>query len=274
MTAWDRLTAELDAWAAAGRIAEFWWRDDDAVDATPALDRLFALRADLDLPLALAVIPAKARPALAGALDGQTGIDILQHGYAHASHRPAGEKKAELGADRELWEIARELSDGRGRMLDLFGETWLDVMVPPWNRIDPPIVNLLPGLGFHGLSAFKARAAIGDPDRLTVVNTHVDIIDWTGTRAASPRHIRPRNGGLPRTCFRCRHDSTQAAPSFLPVADSRLCPGRRGFSGDDIAALECRDNRRGFLGSGGRCFPVCGLRSQYGDTAPWGRRMR
>jgi hypothetical protein len=185
MTAWDRLSAELDTWAAAGRVAEFWWRDDDAIDATPALDRLLSLRADLDLPLALAVIPAKAGPALAAALGGLTGICTLQHGYAHISHRPAGGKKAELGADRELWEIARELSDGRGRMIDLFGGEWLDVMVPPWNRIDPAVANLLPGLGFHGLSTFRARAVVDDSSQLTVVNTHVDIIDWTGTRAYS-----------------------------------------------------------------------------------------
>jgi len=185
MTAWDRLSAELDAWAAAGRVAEFWWRDDDAIDATPALERLVSLRADLGLPLALAVIPAKAVPALAAALDGHTDIDILQHGYTHLNHRPAGDKKAELGADRVLWEIVREVSDGRGRMLDLFGEAWLNVMVPPWNRIDPAVANLLPGLGFHGLSTFKARARVDVSTQLTVVNTHVDIIDWAGARAYS-----------------------------------------------------------------------------------------
>lgn len=182
MTGWDRLSIELDAWSAAGRAAEFWWRDDDAIDTTPALDRLLSLRADLDLPLALAVIPANARPALIPALKGQAGIDILQHGYAHVSHRPEGEKKAELGADRDLWDIAREVSDGRGRMLGLFDGDWLDVMVPPWNRIDPAVINLLPGLGFHGLSTFNARVADGICSDLTVVNTHVDIIDWVGTR--------------------------------------------------------------------------------------------
>lgn len=182
MTAWDRLAVELDAWATVGQVAEFWWRDDDAIDVTPALDRLLALRADLNLPLALAVIPANARPALATMLKGQNDIDILQHGYAHISHRPAGEKKAELGVDRDLWDIARELSDGRGRMLELFDSDWLDVMVPPWNRIDTPVANLLPGLGFHGLTTFNARAVTEEPGALTIVNTHVDIIDWVGTR--------------------------------------------------------------------------------------------
>ena len=40
---WAVLEAELDLWQAAGRTASFWWRDDDAVAATPALSRLLAL---------------------------------------------------------------------------------------------------------------------------------------------------------------------------------------------------------------------------------------
>ena len=184
MTAWDRLSAELDAWSAAGLTAEFWWRDDDAVDTTAALDRLFALRRELKIPLALAVIPAGARTALADAVRGEPGVEILQHGYAHANHRPDDKKKAELGADRDLWDIARELADGRGRMIDLFGiDGWLEVMVPPWNRIDPGVINLLPGLGFHGLTTFNARQSAEAAPDLRLINTHIDIVDWPGTRA-------------------------------------------------------------------------------------------
>ena len=184
MTAWDRLSAELDAWSAAGLTAEFWWRDDDAVDTTAALNRLFALRRELKIPLALAVIPAGARTALADAVRGEPGVEILQHGYAHANHRPEDKKKAELGADRDLWDIARELADGRGRMIDLFGiDGWLEVMVPPWNRIDPGVINLLPGLGFHGLTTFNARQSAEAAPDLRLINTHIDIVDWPGTRA-------------------------------------------------------------------------------------------
>lgn len=184
MSAWDRLSEELDAWEAAGRIAEFWWRDDDAIDVTPALDRLLSLRRDLDIPLALAVIPATARPALAATVGGVDGVDVFQHGYAHINHRPPGEKKAELRADRELWDIARELAAGRGRMIDLFGDDgWQDVMVPPWNRIDEALTALLPGLGYHGLTTFSARAGSEAAPGLLVVNTHVDIIDWIETRS-------------------------------------------------------------------------------------------
>ncbi len=184
MTAWNRLSAELDAWTAASLTAEFWWRDDDAVDATAALDRLFALRRELDIPLALAVIPAGARTALADAVGGEPSIDVLQHGFAHTNHRPDDAKKAELGADRDLWDIARELADGRSRMIDLFGiDGWIEVMVPPWNRIDPGVINLLPGLGFHGLTTFNARQSAEAAPDLRLINTHIDIVDWPGTRA-------------------------------------------------------------------------------------------
>jgi hypothetical protein len=183
MSAWNLLAAELDAWAEAGWTAAFWWRDDDAVEATPALARLLGLRRTLDVPLAIAAIPARARPDLADALRGETGIEVLQHGYAHANHRPAGERKTELGSDRDLWTVAREIAEGRGRMDAVFGEgKWLDVMVPPWNRIDAPVIALLPGLGFRGVSTYDARPAAEPVPELVAVNTHVDVIDWTGTR--------------------------------------------------------------------------------------------
>ena len=68
---WDRLDRELAAWAAEGREATFWWRDDDAVAATPALDRLLRLTESGGVPLALAVIPAPAEPGLAERLATQ-----------------------------------------------------------------------------------------------------------------------------------------------------------------------------------------------------------
>ena len=66
--AWEALTLELDLWAAEGRTATFWWRDDDAIAPTPALDRLRACASAAGIPIALAVIPAKATPELAAEL--------------------------------------------------------------------------------------------------------------------------------------------------------------------------------------------------------------
>ena len=182
MNAWNELVTELDRWAEAGLVATLWWRDDDAVAPTPALDQLLELRHEAGVPIAIAVIPATAQPALGDMLSDQS-VDVLQHGYAHKNHREASAKKAELGEDRPLWDIARELADGRGRMFDIFGdEGWTEALVPPWNRIDTQVIALLPGLGFHGLSTFKARAGAEPVPGLTAVNTHIDIIDWNGSR--------------------------------------------------------------------------------------------
>ena len=184
MSSWDGLTAELDDWDKAGMIAEFWWRDDDAVEPTPALDQLLDLRKSLDVPLAIAAIPATATKALGEVLAGEGSIAVLQHGYAHRNHGATDAKQAELGNDRELWDIAREIADGRGCMGEVFGDgNWLNVMVPPWNRIDDSVTALLPGLGFYGLTLWNARASEECVPGLRNVNTHIDIIDWPGTRA-------------------------------------------------------------------------------------------
>ena len=45
LAGWAALDAELDLWAAAGRVAGGWWRDDDAVAPTPALESLLTIRA-------------------------------------------------------------------------------------------------------------------------------------------------------------------------------------------------------------------------------------
>ena len=67
----DPLMRELDGWQAAGGIARFWLRDDDAVEPTAALDRL--LGAMNGMPLTLAVIPAFSGAALAARLAVRPG---------------------------------------------------------------------------------------------------------------------------------------------------------------------------------------------------------
>ena len=107
---WDALRDELRRWGDAGLCATFWWRDDDAQDHTPALDRLLRLASALEVVPALAVIPAGATPALAETLKAAAHVDVLQHGYAHRNHAPSAHKKAELGAHRPLTAVTQELS--------------------------------------------------------------------------------------------------------------------------------------------------------------------
>lgn len=203
---WRRLGDELDAWAAAGRTAEFWWRDDDAASATPAFLRLLDTRRRTGAPLAVAAIPGLATPDLAAAVEDRDDVCFLQHGYLHANHAAPGEKKAEFGPARELAGARRDLQAGRERMAGLFGGRWIaDVMVPPWNRIGTHVAAALPELGFRRLSLFGRRKPEAEQAGLVGVNTHVDIVDWRGgggfvgdeaaVGAAAGRLAAVRSGG-------------------------------------------------------------------------------
>jgi hypothetical protein len=187
VTSWSALADELARWQEAGRTPELWWRDDDAADATPALDRLLALQRTHALPLALAVVPARATPALAARLSQAQDTDLLQHGYAHTNHAPAGEKKAELGPERPAMIVLGELGTGW-----LALERWaniLPVLVPPWNRIAPGLVPALPEIGFRGLSTFGIRSRARPVSGLVQVNTHIDLIDWRTRRFAGAEAV-------------------------------------------------------------------------------------
>lgn len=112
MTSWQALSDEVARWRDAGRTADLWWRDDDAADVDPALDRLLAIHRDTAAPLALAVVPARATAALAQRLAGEPGVDVLQHGYAHMNHAAPPDKKIELGLQRPAMIVLGELGTG------------------------------------------------------------------------------------------------------------------------------------------------------------------
>ncbi len=195
---WRILSEELDAWAAAGRAATLWWRDDDAVEPSAELERLLGLVAARDIPIALAAIPARVSEALACGIEtAGARVTLLQHGYAHRNHAPAAEKKAELGAHRPANAVLEELARGQARMTALFGSGrfgsglsgsgpfglgWAPILVPPWNRIAEGLVPEVARLGFRGLSTYGARAAAEPVPGLVQINSHVDIMRWDAPR--------------------------------------------------------------------------------------------
>ena len=161
-----------------GRRVDFWLRDDDAVEPTDALEHLLGLGAASKIPLALAVIPAFTGEALARRLADAESVTVLLHGWAHNNHAPDGEKKQEFGPHRPYNVMLAELTRGRAWLRAVFGERFYPLFVPPWNRIDPFLIPRLPEAELCALSTFgtERRSAIA------MVNTHVDIIDWHGTR--------------------------------------------------------------------------------------------
>ena len=178
---WQPLAAAMRRWQDGGRQVRFWLRDDDAVEPTPALERLIRLCGHHGVPFTLAAIPLKATEALGKRLASEEGIAVTVHGWSHRNHAPVGEKKQELGPHRPKETVAGELRDGVVRLGNLFPERFLPVLVPPWNRIDPSLVPDLKALGFEALSVF-GNAKAQHKALLQVVNTHIDLMDWHGTR--------------------------------------------------------------------------------------------
>ena len=180
--AWAALISALDAWRDEGRVARFWLRDDDAVEPTPALARLIDLCTRHRVPAALAVIPRHAGTPLAEILRGKEAVRVALHGWSHENHAPPDQKKQELGPHRPTDIVLDELAAGHRKLAGLFGGQFVPVLVPPWNRVDKALLPRLSGIGVSGLSVFGPEKV----SALPTVNTHVDIMDWHGTRGCRP----------------------------------------------------------------------------------------
>lgn len=177
---WHVLRQALDAAGDRGLTLPFLWRDDDAVTATPALDRLIGLAQAHNVPLLLAAIPAGIEPALAWRLETAPEVSVAVHGLAHQNHAPPGTKPAEFGAHRPhaacVADAAAGLRIARERVPD---SHLLPVFVPPWNRLAPALAAALPQLGYHGLSAVPGPPIPG----LRCIDATLDPIDWRGSRS-------------------------------------------------------------------------------------------
>ena len=184
--AWHILDTELAEWQAQGLTLPLWWRDDDAVAATSQLTRLLHLAETLDMPAHLAVIPAHARDSLAKTVTGTPYLIPLAHGWAHENHAPAPEKKAEFGPHRPVPEMLDQARRSLETLSSFFGDRLQPVFVPPWNRIAPNVTAGLAAVGFTTLSTFTPRHAPEVAPGLAQINTHLDPIDWKGTRSLSP----------------------------------------------------------------------------------------
>ena len=177
---WQPLVGELQRWRQAGRAADLWLRDDDAIEPTAALDRLLALAGRHSIPLTLAVIPALCRrstrrQAFRRAPRYGRGA-WLGASQPRAARRQEGRARgAPAGGDR-----ACRAFSGQGRHRSA---------LPRKQRADPGSA-----LEPHRLEprAAALRARLCGPCRSTarqsrrrsgIVNTHVDIVDWQAGKA-------------------------------------------------------------------------------------------
>jgi predicted glycosyltransferase len=179
-SAWSRLDSVLGQAERARAAIPVFIRDDDAIAATPELDRFLALLDRWALPVAIAAIPGRLEASLIERCRARAETDLLVHGLSHRNHAPESMKKAEFGAHRPPDMMRAELREAKDRLHAVAGTLGLPVLVPPWNRIAPELVTALPGLGYRGLSTFADPKPGDTPPGLIRHNTHWDPIEWRG----------------------------------------------------------------------------------------------
>ena len=179
---WRAVRDELARWHARGQRARLWLRDDDAVTVTPALVQLMEMCGEVGVTPLIAVIPAQVREDLADYLNAAPASEVAVHGWSHINHATAGSKSQEFPVHRPRQDTLAELGQAAARLGAMFASRITPIYVPPWNRIAPEVAALLPDLGFRAVSAFGRKPLFADEASLVELNTHVDVIDWRGTR--------------------------------------------------------------------------------------------
>ncbi len=180
---WKPLQEELKIWQSEGLQLPFWWRDDDAIEPTSALDQLLQLSGSTGLPVHLAIIPAGATQHLADRLENAPQAVPIAHGYAHQNHAPASEKKCEFGKNRNEQSVREDIERGRSKLASVFGDNLMPMFVPPWNRFAAAHLPMLASAGYRAVSTFTPRNSTYAIAGVEQINTHLDPINWHGTRS-------------------------------------------------------------------------------------------
>ncbi|MEM1004771.1 MAG: polysaccharide deacetylase family protein [Pseudomonadota bacterium] len=207
---WRPLDDELLAWSTAGLSLPLWWRDDDAVAVSQQLKTLADASQRLGLAVHLAIIPRDVDPDLVQYVAQHQTLIPVVHGWAHQNYAPAHEKKAEFRLHRPLDLIVNDAEAGFSKLAALFGDMLRPVFVPPWNRIAQEVSARLPTIGYRIMSTSTPRDVAMAAPGLEQINTHLDPIDWRGTRGlADPDALITQTAALLRDRRYGRTDNSE-----------------------------------------------------------------
>lgn len=179
---------ELERWQKENRPLNIWWRDDDATSPNQELMCAVDVASSLSIPLSIAVIPASVDSSLPKYLATVPQVRVLQHGYTHTNFEEPQHPKSEFGTSRKLEDVLSDIARGYQILSDSFGNMFLPVFVPPWNRISDDFIPHLAQLGIQQLSVFgSGRHEI--KSSIMKFNVHCDLIEWSNRESLSSNQI-------------------------------------------------------------------------------------
>ena len=157
----------------------FFRADDIGAGGRPfeALCRLFR---SFEIPLAMAVVPAWITGIRVKQLFKLAPLEEPfwgwhQHGWCHVNWQRSG-KSSEFGEERPLEKQFSDISQGRRKLQDIFGEHLVDVFTPPWNRLSLTTMKILEELNFKAVSmAAGFPRGYKNPDGIKNLRIQLDL---------------------------------------------------------------------------------------------------
>ncbi|MCE5245258.1 MAG: polysaccharide deacetylase family protein [Syntrophobacteraceae bacterium] len=151
----DKLAQTLKRVSGSHQPAVFF-RADDIGAGGRAFETMCHIFRESAVPLAMAVVPAWLSDVRKTQLFQSAPLDEPlwgwhQHGWRHVNWQRTG-KKSEFGEHRPFEKQWRDIFQGRQKMIDIFGEHFVQVFTPPWNRLSNATLRVVQDLGFKGVS--------------------------------------------------------------------------------------------------------------------------
>ncbi|MEJ5299868.1 MAG: hypothetical protein WHS38_02645 [Thermodesulforhabdaceae bacterium] len=167
------------------KTVNIFFRADDIGIPGVAFNALCKIFRYFEVPLALAVVPAwinkkRIDQLFQMASPSETLWSWHQHGWRHTNWEKDG-KKAEFGPSRTENQKWQDLWKGLNKMKEIFGNAFVPVFTPPWNRISPEVFTLLYNLGFKAISTDQKK--VTKQRSLRIFRIYIDL----HTRKASQK---------------------------------------------------------------------------------------
>lgn len=154
--------------------ARLFFRNDDLGWDLAKFDRLLSIFARTDHKLNAAAIPLACLEVYdrADFNGSEKHLQVHAHGLAHLDHEEFG-KKCEFGPARDLESVRRDLRQSFEITERVFTDMFYPAFTPPWNRMLPEFIALLPTAGFQMLSRDGKKSA--GVDGLAELNIDIDL---------------------------------------------------------------------------------------------------